>query len=377
MKKLIILITVFFIAQYMYSQDHPPEVPANDPYFMMGYLDVRLFGADSTGETISTQAIRNAVKAAQAYKLACYFPSGTYLIDDTINCIMPITENNSGVNVTDRRMPVYIVGAENPRPIIKLAEGAAGYGAGSMKPMFWLRASKDGSSSEQSNIAFNMELRNMIFDTNGNRGAVGVRFSGAQCSSVQDVKVIATGSFAGFYNCTGQGGGSFNIEVEGGDYAWYIGDDNARFINMTGITCRNQLIEVIKIVATNRPVLINGFHFVKEAGAILSGWPTVGGGIALMDGIIEYTGSSVNAFPVPANNFFIRNVYFKNCSRIILNNSSTDLHASDWNKILQFHYTGPGGGSLIAAGATRARRTLGRRGTWAPVIDRAMRLREA
>jgi hypothetical protein len=347
MRYLILLLSGLILCTSMEAQFRPPEVPADDPFFQMGYLDVRLFGADHTGTQISTQEIRNAVIAAQEYKLACYFPSGTYLIDDTINCVMPIFLNNAGTKVTDRRSPVHIVGDDNPRPVIRIAPGATGYGAGSMKPMFWIRASESSPTSEQSNIAFNMVLRNMIFDTNGHRGAVGVRFSGAQGSTVQDVKVIATGSFAGFYNCTGQGGGSFNIEVEGGDYAFYLGDDNARFINMTGLTCRNQLIEVIKIVKTHRPILINGFHFVKESGPILSGWPLVGGGIALLDGIIEYTGSSTHAFPVPANNLFIKDVYFKNCARIISNNNPSALDPHNWTKVQQYHYTGSGGSSLI------------------------------
>jgi hypothetical protein len=347
MKHLILILSSLILINTLTAQSRPPEIPADDPFFLMGYLDVRLFGADPTGTQISTNQIRNAVSAAQEYKLACYFPSGTYLVDDTIGCVMPIFLNNSGIKVTDRRSPVYIVGADNPRPVIKLAPGATGYGAGTMKPMFWIRASESSPTSEQSNIAFNMVLRNLIFDTNSHRGAVAVRFSGAQGSTVQDVKVIATGSFAGFYNCTGQGGGSFNIEVEGGDYAFYLGDDNARFINMTGLVCRNQQIEVIKIVATNRAMLINGFHFVKETGPVLSGWPSVGGGIALLDGIIEYTGASTHAFPVPANNLFIKDVFFKNCERIIANNNPSILDPLNWSKVQQYHYTGSGGSSLI------------------------------
>jgi hypothetical protein len=52
-------------------------------------MDVTLEGADSTRGQVSTLAIRNAVKLARDYNLVSYFPSGTYLVDETIICQQP------------------------------------------------------------------------------------------------------------------------------------------------------------------------------------------------------------------------------------------------------------------------------------------------
>jgi hypothetical protein len=349
--KLLLVLLPCFIAINLFSQTRPPEVPADDPYFLLGYLNVLLFNADNTGTRVCTAEIQAALNASQTYKLACYFPSGTYLIDNVITGKMPITRNKDDLQITNPRLPFYIVGDDIDRPIIKLVNNAPGYGEGTKKAMIRLMAYEESTGYEWSPIAFNIVLRNMIFDvngSNGNRGAVGIRFAAAQGSAVEDVKVIATGAFAGFYNCTGQAGGSYNVEVEGGDYAFYIADDNSRFINMVGLVCKNQLIEVINVVETNRPMQIVGFHFVKESGPIMSGWPVFGTGVSLIDGIIEYTGTSANALPVPENgNLYIKDVYFKNCAKIIFNNNQTALDQVNWNRVTEYVYSTSSNNNLI------------------------------
>ena len=65
---------------------------------------------------------------------------------------------------------------------------------------------------------FYTELSNIDFDCNGNPGAVGVVYNGAQWHAVYNVKVTATGAFAGFYMLPGVGSCSANLEVVGGQY---------------------------------------------------------------------------------------------------------------------------------------------------------------
>jgi hypothetical protein len=388
------LITNLILCFFLKGMTQPPEVPENDPFYKMGYLNVLHYGADNTGTNISTLQIRKAMKDAQSYKLACYFPSGTYLVDDTVNCIMPITKNNAGQNITDRRSPVYIVGDENPRPVIKLAPGAAGYGsASSPKPVFWLKASVPGSAGEQSNIAFNLVIRNMIFDLGENPGAVGVRFAAAQGSTIEDVKVIATGAFAGFYNSPGQGGGCYNIEVVGGNHAFYYDNSGeSKFLMIAGMIATNQVNEIFRIGSVGTPMLVTGFHFTKSSGSITSGWP-FRGGLTLTDGIIEYTstGTPPNIFPTVSNNLYLNNVYIRNAGRIFANDAGSALQTGIWNRVIDYAYTGNNGINLINSQITGAMSvlnnlnenppetiTLIRKHTWDPeqFVSISMRNRE-
>ena len=348
-----------FLLVFATASAQPPGVPASDPFYKMGYLNVLLIGADNTGTIDCTNEIRKAVAFAQEYKLACYFPSGTYLVSDSISGVLRVTWNGTKW-VSDRRKPVYLIGATNPRPVIKLADNATGYdNTSAPKPIFWLWAqNRDGARAgspdpltEQSNISMNMVIRNFIFDLNEKPGAVALRFAGAQGSTIEDVKVIANKAFAGFYNCLGQGGGQYNIEVEGGKYAWYIDElGEAKFPVFAGITCRNQETAIFRLGLVNHPMVITGFHFVKQSGLLFTGWP-LNGGISLIDGIIDYQDSETvtNAFGTPSNkaNLYMRNVYMNNCRNIILNNNLSAIDPANYNLIKDFTYTGLNGGKLI------------------------------
>ena len=52
----------------------------------IGFVTPQDYGAVGDGETIDTQAIQDAIDDARLNGLDVYFPTGTYLIDDTIDC---------------------------------------------------------------------------------------------------------------------------------------------------------------------------------------------------------------------------------------------------------------------------------------------------
>ncbi len=355
-RRIITLTIAIFIFSTVFSQNRPPEVPADDPYFKLGYLDVRLFGADNTGTTVCTNNIRNALLASQKYKLACYFPSGTYLVDDTITAKIPVYQ--SGQNwLSERRKAVHIVGAENPRPVIKLVAGATGYENGKIKPIFWLWGQmRDGANAgstnpemDQSNINFNMVIRGLNFDLSENPGAVAIRFAGAQCCTIEDIKVNAKHAYAGFFNCVGQGGGNYNIEVEGGKYAWYFNDTyDAAYVILAGIKCKDQEISVIRNGQCASPILISGFHLELNNIPIINKFPTRGG-ITMIDGMIDNIRALpvANVLPVPGLNLYMKNVYLRNCEKVILDNTATALTPNKWNEIKELKYLGNSSESLI------------------------------
>src|SRR6056297_3047424 len=80
------------------------EVPATPP----GILDVTKapYFADPSGQADSTAAIQKAVNDARDTWRACYFPSGTYLISDTISCEQTVEKLDRPRN-TDRHTQHY------------------------------------------------------------------------------------------------------------------------------------------------------------------------------------------------------------------------------------------------------------------------------
>lgn len=362
------LFIVTFIIQSSFSFDLPKGIPADNTLAKMGYLDVTLYGADSTGKTISTKQIRAAILDAQKYQMACYFPSGTYLVDDSLNGVLRVHLNpkfKEGDHYRDRFIsemdyPVYLVGAANPRPVIKLMENAKGYNdPKDPKSVFWLWAQNRGNQHpetagsldprhQQSNIAFNMVLQNFIIDLSENKGAEGVRFAGAQGSVIEDVTVLAKGAYSGFHSCVGQGGGMYNIEVIDGQHGIVITDGaQSKFPVIAGAIFKNQQQEVFKLDHILTPMVVVGFYIEKESGPINSGWPV--NGLSLIDGVVKYSNPGKNTVLSGANNnLFLKNVYV-NGEGILMSDDpkGSELLHEQWNHIVEYNYSNKVGKSLI------------------------------
>lgn len=77
----------------------PPTVTStghqNDRLVAAGYLDVTLYGADSTGHNDSTAAIQNAINDGIKYSMTVYVPSGTYLVSNTLNGVQDCNDTNN------------------------------------------------------------------------------------------------------------------------------------------------------------------------------------------------------------------------------------------------------------------------------------------
>lgn len=234
-------VALFIVAIIIGSESFaqaPPGIPLDDELLKLGYLDVTLLGADPTGSVVSTQQIRDAVVLARDYDLVCFFPSGTYLVDDTIHC-MKKSKLVNGTWRTDNHV-CQLIGSGNERPLIKLVPGATKFqDANNPMPVFWFYAmSAWGQQAEcegsidplcgQSNVNFNQIIKGFDIDLGQNSGAIGIRHAGAQGASIEDIKINATGAYAGLYNPPGQAGGTYNVEIDGGKYGFYVGKVNGR-----------------------------------------------------------------------------------------------------------------------------------------------------
>ncbi|MHB8902471.1 MAG: hypothetical protein ACYC6Y_27230 [Thermoguttaceae bacterium] len=108
----------------------PPEL-ADQPLAALGYVDVTAepFRADPTGKTDSTAAVQAAVVFARDHQMACFFPTGTYVLSDTLSCTQQLYRRANGRVFGGNRFPNMLVGsrAGSQRPRLVLAPRAAGF----------------------------------------------------------------------------------------------------------------------------------------------------------------------------------------------------------------------------------------------------------
>jgi hypothetical protein len=262
---------------------------AEDPLLKDGILDVTKapFLADPKGIKDSTKAIQKAVEYARDNALMCYFPEGTYLISDTISCSNRVRKMETAVYPDAQKShympiqePIILMGsAKGKRPVLRLAPGAKGFDDPA-KPKraiwIWVQTYFDAPGKdepiwgqEQGNISFNHLFLNIDIDVRGHAGAIGIRHSGSQGSALMNSKILAEGAFAGMSNCCGQGGGTYNMEVIGGEYGITI-DGDSRFPMLNSCTFRGQTKASIKLVSgsSNVPSLFVGCVFEPSSGIL-------------------------------------------------------------------------------------------------------------
>lgn len=338
----------------------------SDDLYPLGYLDVTALGIDNTGNTDVTNAINDAIIMARDNQLVCYFPSGTYLISNTIEAMLLSYDHDNNPNnshLSNRRFPCVLEGECNNRPILKLQNNANGFNNASetdSKAAVILWASPvenvfyDGVAYPKGNtnpngefpgIAFNQIFRNFVIDLGDNNpGAVGIRFAGAQGSSMENVKIIANGAYAGMQRMMGQASGYYNIEIIGGEYGIQINNSRlSEYAFISGIRFINQTKQVLSGLSWF-PITITGFYIENTHGKVFNNHPTTRGGISLIDGVINITGTPTQAcFTLYSQrNLYLKNVDIKGNDKII--NVANDPVASIntdpniWTKYLELSY---------------------------------------
>ncbi|HPA16334.1 MAG TPA: hypothetical protein PLU30_01210 [Verrucomicrobiae bacterium] len=360
-----------------------PQAAKDDPRYKLGYLVVTHYpGVATNGTGDSLAGLQAAVSDAYTNNLVALFPSGTYVISDTLRCrdfhLASGTNASGGIvlGANPCQTKAYILQGSSlgPRPVIKLADAPASDfdNTNSVRPllMYRLYESTNYPNSPQvdppgtnplgapvgyevdSSYLFDWELRNMDLDCNGHAGAVGVVFPGAQGSMIANVRVNATNAFAGFYGLPGRNWGAVNVEVDGGRYGIRTGGP-------AGSTCAGSSIFGARLVNQTVaaiehedfvPLVMAGFRIVKAAApafavktsayySTLTSWNTM----SLLDGSIEITGGlSTNTAiaNVGGKNLYLRNVYVGGATSLV--KSATLVAATgagSWSRIDEYSHT--------------------------------------
>jgi hypothetical protein len=318
----------------------------------LGLLDVTKapYFADPTGINDSTLAIQEAVNDARNKGLVCFFPGGTYTISDTISCEQRVEKQEVPRYLEHTRMsywyirePMFLLGsAKGPRPVIKLAAGAKGFNDPQRPKLMmkiWAQTWGDypGQNEpiwgkEQPNISFSHVLKGIDFDLNGNSGAIGLRHTGSQGSYLMDSKVIATGGYAGFNNCPGQGGGTYNLEVVGGQYG-IIADPDCRFPMLASCVFKNQTVAPVSYESTALPMVLVGCTLISDGPSAVDLTKTQRfTGISLIDCVIQMNKPGAIFNQSAEQNVFLENVFVKGAATVT--NGGTPLpKPSKWTEI--------------------------------------------
>jgi hypothetical protein len=337
----------------------------SDPYVIAGYLDVTHYGADPTGVKDSTAAFQNALNDAGSNAsgsigatMVVFVPSGTYTISHTITGYQIF--NGSNTNLVNSKYgagngilaPTLVGPGVGPRPTIVLKDGVF-TNAASPEPMLHMvntpNAGKGGCGGQWGgttalgcwDILFNSVVRDIDFKTGKNPGAIGVQFYSAQMSYMQNVKVDATGGYAGIQGAPATNAW-VNIEVDGGQYGVMI-DNTAGVSALVGLTLENQSVAGVRMAAIG-DLSITGFNIHEsnpEATAVATrSRMNQGGMLTMIDGQMTTAGQ-----PAIANagnlSVYLNNVFAKAPKELLANGTALVQASGGLQDIREYAHADP------------------------------------
>jgi hypothetical protein len=352
----ILLLIVLMVGALPRVQAAIPIAARNDPLYAKGYLDVSQYPGvfnDGTSEATTTAGLNEAIDDAYVNDLVAYFPPGTYLVNDTLTA----TTKTGWDGVTDDfatpRNHIAIIGstAGASRPLIRLAPGAAGFSdPTSPKPVVEFRnLDKNNTGNEKADEGYHQMLRGVDLDCSGQAGAIALYFNNAQNSSIENVKITATGAFTGLRGLPNAGTGVVNIEIEGGQYG--IDDVGAGGSGsvIAGAVLRNQTITAVRHQSF-APVTFVGFEIVTAPGSTTAA-VTIDPGfnqanfaaLSFVDGIIRLGGApavaAIDNRSGSGKNFYARNVYVTGADALVKSGAQPVVSGTGtWKLINEYSY---------------------------------------
>ena len=308
---------------------------ASDPASSTGYLDVVAdCGADNSGLTDTTAALQKCINASYQYggpasaplwPVPLFFPSGTYLVSDTLLLHQTNPGGDDGINVCPSRflsLAAFGSSASPVRPVIRLAPNSPGFSRQSgYKSVVYIW------NDVNDNVNMNNVWRGIDIDltAEGNEAAVGLQHAGAQGASVSDVTVWALPStFACFAGLNGAGGEHGNVACYGARYGVYV-DDCQPVPVLVGATLVNQSISALLYFSQESMSLV-GVTIVTAPDATGPAIVASRGnhGMSIIDVTVDCTGDGQVAIHTPAS-LYIRDMYVRGCKMAIEQNTTAPL----------------------------------------------------
>lgn len=283
------------------------------------------FNPDKTGMTDVSDSLQSAVNWCIANSTSLYISPGTYLVSKQIEA-----KTQVGMNCGSHtgKSSICITGDAYNRPVIKLKDGAAGFGnTDSMSnalPVLWIHHEQ---GERRESCAFWNIVMNINFDLGNNPGAVAVRNGAAQDALLSNISVYGVNFAAGFSGVPGRNASTINCEVTGGKYAFYL-KDSSLASNLFGIKCVNQSVAALHLEVI-RGLSIVGLEIIGCKGNAIETRGAVAwqGNVVLTDARIELTDKSKYAFKIEDRSLVLQNVYVRGTNKIV----SSSIKDFSWN----------------------------------------------
>lgn len=310
----------------------------------LGLVDVTAapFRADPTGGSDATRAIQAAVNFARDHQMVCFFPSGTYRISETIECIQNPSRQGGGMF-----WPCVLQGSRRgTRPKIVLTARSAGFNNPAQPKRviyIWARgAGKEApATAEQANILFNSMFLNLdITVEEGNPGAVALRMEGAQGSGAQDCVIDVTHGHTGLEGGCGSGGSHAGITVIGGRIGMDLTQSRPA-PTVTGVTLIDQTETALRYRGIEALCAIGLKISSKAHGPLIVGTANernpLCGQISLLDSQIDLQtpgGVAISS----ASALYLRNVFVRGAARIVNSPDGAQLAGDpeQWLRVAEY-----------------------------------------
>ncbi len=322
----------------------------------LGFLDVTAapFAADSTGKTDSTLAIADAVFFARNHKLTVFFPTGDYLVSDTIRC----EGGWSDLRTTNHKYFPYcelwgcvLMGDQqgDGRARIILAESAMGFGNPEQpKPVLdyiardWnrrtptahLEGGYGATSMNQSLIGIDIMIRP------DNPGAAAVSFNAAEGCTIQDATFELGDAYTGILGGPGSGGAVYNLRIIGGQIGAVL---NSPRPPCTLVACRIEHPCESAIDYSQRGTLtVVGCEFSLPRGVpalrVLPDPPSRLSSVSAIDCRIEYPAGTAPTTGIDTGgSVYLRDIWMENTNVICQSSEHAEIGRGEagWTHVLE------------------------------------------
>lgn len=350
-----------------------PRPPlGNEALADLGYLDVSAepFSADPTGTRDCTAALNAALRFANIYRLAVFFPPGDYLVSDTLHAPTLLRKDWDGrLNRAGGHGPILVGSTRDPerRARIVLAPKAPGFGnPDDLKAVLrvWRPVQPKADAHpqhDQNTDAYDFLVNALdIVIGPGNDGAVALRFHGAEGCVLQDVRLDLTkGGHTGLAGLPGSGGSVAGLTVLGGrvgidsnlwrpdvarpGHGKFDGQGSQPGATVSELVLKGQTEWAIRSNVRGQLVIAGLDLRTAKNGPVIDlpvSWGPFENVLAVVDGRIDYaTTSPDNSVIAGEKSFYFENVYVRNAARI--GGPAAAVTGEGWSRVLQLAYAKP------------------------------------
>lgn len=248
--------------------------PSSDQYVPKdAAVNVRSFGARGDGRTDDTRAIQRAISSSVGLlgnRKVLYFPKGTYKVSRPL-----LWKDTTGRWATT----LTLIGQNRDRTIIRLADGAKGFGNRSAPRAVIVTASQNATATGEGNQAFGNFLFDLTVDVGRrNPGAVGIDYLANNRGAIRNVVVRApAGSGAIGISMQRRWPGpcllqdvavrGFSKGIVVGNWEYSVTLENLRLTGQrtVGVDVLNNVATIRRLVSRNKvPAVRNGAHGTRD-----------------------------------------------------------------------------------------------------------------